>query len=103
MTPVRPWTTRWRRHLPLAQPTAQAAAVDRLDRHFAGNQQLTLRQWVASIASSPTTDSPRARQWSASITTSLVVLAAALWLYRSEVANPVEIVMPAVTWQALQE
>ena len=27
-----------------------------------------------------------------------MVLAAALWLYRSEVANPVEIVMPAVTW-----
>src|SRR5580704_16366111 len=44
------------------------------------------------------TDSPRARQWIASIASSLVVLAATWWLYRSEIANHVENTIPAATW-----
>ncbi|HTG19761.1 MAG TPA: hypothetical protein VK681_06930 [Reyranella sp.] len=56
------------------------------------------RRWIASNATSLATDNPRARQWIASIATSLVVLAATWWLYRSEVANHVEMTIPAATW-----
>jgi hypothetical protein len=55
------------------------------------------RRWIASIASSLAIDSPRARQWIAA-TSLVVVLAATWWLYRSEVANHVEMTIPAATW-----
>jgi len=55
------------------------------------------RRWIASIASSLVTDSSRARQWIAA-TSLVVVLAATWWLYRSEVANHVEMTTPAATW-----
>ena len=116
----RPRTTsqrRWRRRRSAREAERQptGAAVDRFDRHLAGNRRTSCatvdrldatplttdspraRQWIASITTSLAADRPRARQWIASIATSLVVLAAAWWLYRSEANNQAEMPMPPWT------